>query len=207
MYPLLKRAFDSLFSLLVLLFGGWLYLIIALVIRVGSPGPVLFRQERVGLRKRNFQILKFRTMRADAPRDTPTHMLRDPQAYITPVGRWLRRTSLDELPQVFNILRGQMSVVGPRPALWNQADLIAERDKYGANDVPPGLTGWAQVNGRDELPIAEKAKLDGYYVAHRSLGMDLRILLRTVGSVLSSDGVQEGAAGSPQNDEHTDCNP
>lgn len=207
MYPLLKRAFDILFSLLVLLFGGWLYLIIALVIRVGSPGPVLFRQERVGLRKRNFQILKFRTMRADAPRDTPTHMLRDPQAYITPVGRWLRRTSLDELPQVFNILRGQMSVVGPRPALWNQADLIAERDKYGANDVPPGLTGWAQVNGRDELPIAEKAKLDGYYVAHRSLGMDLRILLRTVGSVLSSDGVQEGAAGSPQNDEHTDCNP
>ena len=207
MYPLLKRAFDILFSLLVLLFGGWLYLIIALVIRVGSPGPVLFRQERVGLRKRNFQILKFRTMRADAPRDTPTHMLRDPQAYITPVGRWLRRTSLDELPQVFNILRGQMSVVGPRPALWNQADLIAERDKYGANDVPPGLTGWAQVNGRDELPIAEKAKLDGYYVAHRSLGMDLRILLRTVGSVLSSDGGQEGAAGSPQNDEHTDCNP
>ena len=207
MYPLLKRAFDILFSLLVLLFGGWLYLIIALVIRVGSPGPVLFRQERVGLRKRNFQSLKFRTMRADAPRDTPTHMLRDPQAYITPVGRWLRRTSLDELPQVFNILRGQMSVVGPRPALWNQADLIAERDKYGANDVPPGLTGWAQVNGRDELPIAEKAKLDGYYVAHRSLGMDLRILLRTVGSVLSSDGVQEGAAGSPQNDEHTDCNP
>ena len=207
MYPLLKRAFDILFSLLVLLFGGWLYLIIALVIRVGSPGPVLFRQERVGLRKRNFQILKFRTMRADAPRDTPTHMLRDPQAYITPVGRWLRRTSLDELPQVFNILRGQMSVVGPRPALWNQADLIAERDKYGANDVPPGLTGWAQVNGRDELPIAEKAKLDGDYVAHRSLGMDLRILLRTVGSVLSSDGVQEGAAGSPQNDEHTDCNP
>ncbi len=207
MYPLLKRAFDILFSLLVLLFGGWLYLIIALVIRVGSPGPVLFRQERVGLRKRNFQILKFRTMRADAPRDTPTHMLRDPQAYITPVGRWLRRTSLDELPQVFNILRGQMSVVGPRPALWNQADLIAERDKYGANDVPPGLTGWAQVDGRDELPIAEKAKLDGYYVAHRSLGMDLRILLRTVGSVLSSDGVQEGAAGSPQNDEHTDCNP
>lgn len=207
MYPLLKRAFDILFSLLVLLFGGWLYLIIALVIRVGSPGPVLFRQERVGLRKRNFQILKFRTMRADAPRDTPTHMLRDPQAYITPVGRWLRRTSLDELPQVFNILRGQMSVVGPRPALWNQADLIAERDKYGANDVSPGLTGWAQVNGRDELPIAEKAKLDGYYVAHRSLGMDLRILLRTVGSVLSSDGVQEGAAGSPQNDEHTDCNP
>ena len=207
MYSLLKRAFDILFSLLVLLFGGWLYLTIALVIRVGSPGPVLFRQERVGLRKRNFQILKFRTMRADAPRDTPTHMRRDPQAYITPVGRWLRRTSLDELPQVFNILRGQMSVVGPRPALWNQADLIAERDKYGANDVPPGLTGWAQVNGRDELPIAEKAKLDGYYVAHRSLGMDLRILLRTVGSVLSSDGVQEGAAGSPQNDEHTDCNP
>ena len=204
MYPLLKRAFDILFSLLVLLFGGWLYLIIALVIRVGSPGPVLFRQERVGLRKRNFQILKFRTMRADAPRDTPTHMLRDPQAYITPVGRWLRRTSLDELPQVFNILRGQMSVVGPRPALWNQADLIAERDKYGANDVSPGLTGWAQVNGRDELPIAEKAKLDGYYVAHRSLGMDLRILLRTVGSVLSSEGVLVGAAGSPQNDENTD---
>jgi len=154
---------------------------------------VLFRQKRVGQGKRHFMIYKFRTMRTDAPKDQPTHLLQDPNAYITPVGRFLRRSSLDELPQLMNILKGEMAVVGPRPALWNQFDLIAERDRYGANDVRPGLTGWAQINGRDELPIEVKARLDGEYVKRMSFGFDLRCILGTVVKVLRSEDVVEGA--------------
>jgi O-antigen biosynthesis protein WbqP len=169
-----------------------LFLVLAVVIRATSPGPVFFRQKRVGLGKSHFMIYKFRTMRTAAPKDQPTHLLKDPAAYITPVGRFLRRSSLDELPQLLNIIKGEMAVVGPRPALWNQFDLIAERDKYGANDVRPGLTGWAQINGRDELPIDVKARLDGEYVRRMSFGFDVRCVLGTVLKVLRSDGVVEG---------------
>ena len=169
---------------------------ISLAIKLDSPGPVLFRQKRVGIHKTHFQILKFRTMRTDTPHDMPTHLLADPDQYITRVGRFLRKTSLDELPQLFNILKGDMAVVGPRPALWNQYDLLAERDRYGANDLRPGLTGWAQIHGRDELEIPDKARLDGYYVQHMSFGFDLRCIFGTVWSVLRSDGVVEGGTGS-----------
>ncbi len=191
----LKRLLDILLSLGGIVVLSWLYLILIVAIRVDSPGPVFFRQKRVGRNKRYFQILKFRTMRTDTPHDMPTHLLKDPEQFITRTGRFLRKTSLDELPQLFNILGGDMSVVGPRPALWNQEDLIRERDKYGANDIRPGLTGWAQTHGRDELEIEEKAKLDGYYVQHLSFGMDVRCFLRTIGAVLRSDGVVEGGTG------------
>ena len=153
---------------------------------------MLCRQKRVGRNKTYFEILKFRSMRADTPRDVPTHLLQNAENAITPVGRFLRKTSLDELPQLFNILLGQMSVVGPRPALWNQDDLIAERDKYGVNALTPGLTGWAQVNGRDELPIPVKAELDGYYAAHISFGLDVKIFFRTIANVLFGKGIVEG---------------
>ena len=155
----------------------------------------MFCQKRVGINKTHFNILKFRTMRIDTPKDTPTHLLSNPEQYITKVGSFLRKTSLDELPQIINILKGDMSIVGPRPALWNQFDLIAERDKYGANDVMPGLTGWAQINGRDELEIPVKAKLDGYYVKHLGFGMDLVCFFKTITSVLKHDGVVEGGTG------------
>ena len=155
-----KRLIDIVLSALGLLIMTPLFLAIALLIKLESPGPVLFRQKRVGLHKKTFSIMKFRTMRIDTPKDTPTHMLSNPGQYITKVGRFLRKTSLDELPQIINILKGDMAVIGPRPALWNQDDLVAERDKYGANDVLPGLTGWAQINGRDELEIPVKGKLD-----------------------------------------------
>ncbi len=171
-----------------------LMLVLSILIKVTSKGPVLFKQRRIGKDKRSFQIWKFRTMRTDAPKDCPTHLLADPNRYITGVGRFLRKTSLDELPQIFNIFVGQMSVIGPRPALWNQADLIAERDKYGANAVRPGLTGWAQINGRDELPIAVKAQLDGEYCQNISLRFDLKCFFGTIRSVLRHDGVVEGAA-------------
>ena len=170
--------------------------IIALWIKLDSPGPVLFRQKRVGKNKVLFDILKFRTMRTDTPHDMPTHMLKNPDAFITKSGHFLRKTSLDELPQLWNIFVGQMSVVGPRPALWNQYDLIEERDKYGANDVTPGLTGWAQVNGRDELEIPVKARLDGEYVQHLGFAMDLKCFLRTITSVLGHEGVVEGGTGA-----------
>lgn len=196
MYLVVKRVIDFLFSALMLFVLAPLFLVIALAIKLDSPGPVFFKQKRVGLHKTHFDILKFRTMRIDTPRDTPTHMLSDPDRWITSVGRFLRKTSLDELPQVFNILAGTMSIVGPRPALWNQYDLIAERDKYGANDIRPGLTGWAQINGRDELPICEKAKLDGEYVRNLSLGRDLRCFFGTFAAVLRSDGVLEGGTGN-----------
>ena len=191
MYTHLKRILDFLLALMALVLLSPLLLVLAVVIRATSPGPVFFRQKRVGLGKSHFMIYKFRTMRIDAPKDQPTHLLKDPSAYITPVGRFLRRSSLDELPQLLNIIKGEMAVVGPRPALWNQFDLIAERDKYGANDVRPGLTGWAQINGRDELPIDLKARLDGEYVKRMSFGFDMRCILGTVMKVLRSEGVVE----------------
>lgn len=166
---------------------------IAIWVKLDSPGPVFFRQKRVGIHQNYFEILKFRTMRTDTPENVPTHLLEHPEQYITKSGKFLRATSLDELPQLFNILKGDMSLVGPRPALWNQYDLLREREKYGANDVLPGLTGWAQIHGRDTISIQEKAKLDGYYVENQSTWMDLKCLILTALVVLSRDGVQEGA--------------
>ena len=193
MYIHVKRILGLLLSLLALVVLSPLLLILSVIVRLTSPGPVFFRQRRVGIGKTHCMIYKFRTMRIDAPKDQPTHLLKTPSAYITPVGRLLRRSSLDELPQLLNIIKGEMAVVGPRPALWNQFDLIAERDKYGANDVRPGLTGWAQINGRDELPIDVKARLDGEYVKRMSFGFDLRCIVGTVVKVLRSEGVVEGA--------------
>ena len=192
----LKRLNDVVLSALGILCLGWLLILLSIVIKLDSPGPVLFKQKRVGMNKSHFYILKFRTMRIDTPKDMPTHLLANPQQYITRVGRFLRKTSLDELPQLFNILAGHMAVVGPRPALWNQFDLIAERDKYGANDVRPGLTGWAQINGRDELEIEEKARYDGEYVQNLSFTFDLKCFLATIKAVLNRDGVVEGGTGA-----------
>ena len=191
-----KRPLSFLLALLGVILLSWLFLILIIAIRLDSPGPVLFKQKRVGKDKTYFDILKFRTMRIDTPHDVPTHMLEDPDQYITRVGRFLRKTSLDELPQLLNILKGDMDVIGPRPALWNQYDLIAERDKYGANDIRPGLTGWAQIHGRDELEIEEKARLDGWYAAHMSLRLDIRCFFGTIRAVAKSDGVVEGGTGS-----------
>lgn len=187
-----KRIVDVILCGLALFLLMPVFLFIALWIKTDSPGPVFFRQKRVGIHKSYFDILKFRTMRTDTPQDTPTHLLKNPEQYITRSGAFLRKTSLDELPQLINILRGEMSIVGPRPALWNQYDLVAERDRYGANDVLPGLTGWAQINGRDTISIREKAKLDGYYVEHQSLWLDVKCIFQTIFSVLKHDGVQEG---------------
>lgn len=168
------------------------FVVLAVLIKVESEGPILFKQKRVGLNKIHFNILKFRTMRIDTPKDSPTHLLENPDQYITKIGKFLRKSSLDELPQIWNIFRGEMSIIGPRPALWNQYDLIEERDKYGANDVLPGLTGWAQINGRDELPIEIKAKFDGEYVSKMSIQMDLKCFLLTVSAVIIGNGVKEG---------------
>ena len=195
MYPILKRGLDFLISTLAILFLSPVLILIALAIKIDSKGPVLFKQKRVGKDKKHFMIYKFRSMYVNAPSDMPTHLLKDPSAMITRVGAFLRKTSLDELPQLINIFKGEMSIVGPRPALWNQYDLIEERDKYGANQIRPGLTGWAQINGRDELEIDEKSKLDGYYVQHMSLGLDAKCFLGTFISVLKSDGVVEGGTG------------
>ena len=196
-----KRLIDLVLSgcAIVVLFPVLLFLMIA--IKVDPPGPVFFRQKRVGIHKTHFGILKFRTMRIDTPRDCPTHLLENPEQWITKVGKFLRKTSLDELPQLFNIFVGQMSVIGPRPALWNQFDLIEERDKYGANDVMPGLTGWAQINGRDELPIDVKAKLDGEYVQNLSFAFDVKCFLGTIVSVLKHEGVVEGGTGALEKEE------
>ena len=191
-----KRGLAIVLSLVGLLTLGWLLILLSIAIKLDSPGPVLFRQKRVGLGKSHFYILKFRTMRIDTPGDMPTHLLVNPEQYITRVGRFLRKTSLDELPQLFNILAGHMAIVGPRPALWNQFDLIAERDKYGANDIRPGLTGWAQINGRDELEIDVKARYDGEYVERMSLGFDIRCILGTITAVIRRDGVVEGGTGA-----------
>ena len=187
-----KRALDLLLSGLGLVVLSPLFLIISIAIKVEDPGPVFFRQKRVGIHKTYFNIVKFRSMRQDTPHDMPTHLLNDPQRWITKTGRFLRKTSLDELPQIAQIFTGKMSIIGPRPALWNQNDLIAERDKYGANDITPGLTGWAQVNGRDELEIEEKARLDGEYAQNISFGMDMKIFWMTVKNVLRGSGVVEG---------------
>ena len=192
---------DSFLAAMGLIVLSPLFCVLIVWIKLDSKGPVLFKQKRIGIHKKTFHILKFRTMRIDTPKDMPTHMLADPEQYITKAGHFLRKTSLDELPQIINILMGDMSIIGPRPALWNQYDLIAERDKYGANDVLPGLTGWAQINGRDELEIPVKAKLDGEYVAKLRKGslsgflMDTRCFFGTIVSVLRSDGVVEGGTG------------
>ncbi|MCM1189487.1 MAG: sugar transferase [bacterium] len=196
MYKTVKRIIDCILALLGLILLSPLFAGLMLAIKADSPGPVFFKQKRVGIHKTYFPILKFRTMRIDTPKDTPTHLLENPEQYITKVGRFLRRTSLDELPQILNILKGDMAVVGPRPALWNQYDLIAERDRYGANDILPGLTGWAQINGRDELPIDVKARLDGEYVKMMSLKTDLKCILGTVKSVAKQEGVVEGGTGA-----------
>lgn len=196
MYIRFKRAIDFVLALLGLIVLSPVFLLLVIAIKVDSRGPVLFKQKRVGIHKTYFNILKFRTMRIDTPKDTPTHLLKNPEQYITKVGKFLRKTSLDELPQIINILKGDMAVVGPRPALWNQYDLIAERDKYGANDIRPGLTGWAQINGRDELEIPVKAKLDGEYVKRMGFLMDCRCFFGTFLSVLSGDGVVEGGTGA-----------
>jgi O-antigen biosynthesis protein WbqP len=196
MYMKIKRLIDIILSFIGLLVLSPIFLILIIAIKLESKGPVLFKQKRMGINKTHFNILKFRTMRIDTPKDTPTHLLENPAQYITKMGRFLRKTSLDELPQIWNIFVGQMSIIGPRPALWNQYDLIAERDKYGANDVPPGLTGWAQINGRDELPIELKAKLDGEYGKKISLSMDAKCFLGTIKSVVKSDGVVEGGTGT-----------
>lgn len=201
MYSIIKRMLDILLSLSALLLLWPVFLGIAIVIKLTSPGPVFFKQKRVGKGKRLFEIYKFRTMRIDTPKDIPTHMLSNPETFITPIGKLLRKTSLDEIPQIFNIIKGEMSIIGPRPALWNQDDLVAERDKYGANDLTPGLTGWAQINGRDELPIPVKAKLDGEYVRQFGFMMDLRCFFGTIRSVLKSEGVVEGGTGTLQQQE------
>ena len=191
-----KRFFDIILSFLAIVLLSWLFFIISLAIVVDDPGPVFFKQKRVGKNKKLFMMLKFRSMKMNTPCDTPTHMLKNPEQYITRVGKFLRKTSLDELPQIFNIFVGQMSIIGPRPALWNQDDLIDERDKYGANDVRPGLSGWAQINGRDELEIPNKARLDGEYVEKMSFGMDWKCFWRTIISVLKHEGVVEGGTGA-----------
>lgn len=196
MYRYIKRGIDIVMSSVGLVILSPLFLLLIAAIKMDSRGPVLFRQKRVGIHKTYFNILKFRTMRTDTPRDMPTHLLKDPEQYITRVGKILRKTSMDELPQIINILKGDMSIVGPRPALWNQYDLIEERDKYGANDVRPGLTGWAQINGRDELEIPVKAKYDGEYVKRIGFLMDARCFFGTFLSVLRAEGVVEGGTGS-----------
>lgn len=196
MYKFFKRTLDIVLSFIGMIVLSPFFLLLVLAIKLDSKGPVLFKQKRVGLHKKHFYILKFRTMRMDTPKDTPTHLLENPEQWITKVGKFLRKTSLDELPQIWNIFVGDMSIIGPRPALWNQYDLIEERDRYGANDVLPGLTGWAQIHGRDELPIAKKAELDGYYVQHLSFGLDVRCFFGTIKSVAKSEGVVEGGTGN-----------
>lgn len=188
----IKRMIDRLLSILGLIILSPLFLLIIIAIKLDSKGPILFKQKRIGLCKSHFTIYKFRTMRVDTPKEMPTHLLDDPDHYITKVGKILRKTSLDELPQLINILKGDMAVIGPRPALWNQFDLIEEREKFNANNIRPGLTGWAQINGRDEIEIPLKAKLDGEYVAKLSLKMDMKCFFGTIISVFKSEGIVEG---------------
>ena len=191
-YIKVKKVLDIILAFISIILLSPILVLIAILIKLSSKGPVFFKQKRIGKGKSIFYIYKFRTMRTDAPKDMPTHLLDNPDAYITGIGKVLRKTSLDELPQLINILKGEMSFIGPRPALWNQYDLIAERDKYGANDVYPGLTGWAQINGRDELPIEIKAKLDGEYVQKMSFIFDVKCFIGTILSVLKREGVVEG---------------
>jgi O-antigen biosynthesis protein WbqP len=194
MYLRIKRVLDFILALIGLIILSPLFLIIIVAIKLDTRGPVFFKQKRVGINKTYFNILKFRTMRIDTPKDMPTHLLKDPKQYITKVGKFLRKTSLDELPQILNIISGSMAIIGPRPALWNQYDLIAERDKYGANDILPGLTGWAQINGRDTVSIEDKARYDGNYIENLGVKMDVKCFVGTVVSVLKRDGVVEGGA-------------
>lgn len=199
MYGVLKRFFDIILSLVAIIVFSWLLIIIAIAIVVEDKENILFKQKRIGKNKKEFYIYKFRTMKVSTPKDVPTHLLDNPDSYITKIGGFLRKTSLDELPQLFNILKGDMSIVGPRPALWNQFDLIDLRDKNGSNSVRPGLTGWAQVNGRDELPIDVKAGFDGEYIKKMSIVFDIKIILMTVVSVFTSKGVREGRNESSNN--------
>lgn len=192
----IKRFIDFILALGGLIVLSPIFIILCIWIKLNSKGPILFKQKRVGINKTYFNIFKFRTMYIDTPSDMPTHMLDNPDQFITKAGKFLRKTSLDELPQIINILKGEMSIIGPRPALWNQYDLIEERDRYHANDVRPGLTGWAQINGRDELEIPVKAKLDGEYVERISFLFDVKCFFGTIASVLKSDGVVEGGTGS-----------
>lgn len=196
-----KRVIDFVLSLCGLIILSPVFIILCIWIKLDSKGPVFFKQKRVGKNKKHFSILKFRTMYIDTPKDMPTHMLSNPDQYITKAGKFLRKTSLDELPQIINILKGEMAIIGPRPALWNQDDLIAQRDKYGANDIKPGLTGWAQINGRDELEIDVKASLDGYYVEHMSFLFDVKCFFGTITSVLKHEGVVEGGTGELHKEE------
>lgn len=197
----LKRVIDFILSLIGLIVLSPVFIILCISIRLDSKGPIFFRQKRVGKNKKHFNILKFRTMYIDTPKDMPTHMLSNPDQYITKAGKFLRKTSLDELPQIINILKGEMAIIGPRPALWNQDDLIAERDKYEANDIKPGLTGWAQINGRDELEIDVKAALDGEYVRRMSFPFDVKCFFGTITSVLKHEGVVEGGTGELHKEE------
>lgn len=191
-YLIVKRIIDIVLSLIALIILIPFFIIFAIIIKAESKGPILFKQKRVGKNKENFTIYKFRTMRTDTPKDMPTHMLKNAETYITKFGNFMRKTSIDELPQIINILKGDMSIIGPRPALWNQEDLIAERDKYNANSIRPGLTGWAQVNGRDELPIPIKAKFDGEYIERISFLFDLKIFFKTIKNVFKHEGIVEG---------------
>lgn len=197
-----KRLLDFCLSSIGIIILSPLFVVLAVAIKADDPGPVFFSQKRVGIHKTYFPILKFRTMKMDTPHDMPTHLLNNPDTYITRVGHFLRKTSLDELPQLFHIWTGKMAIIGPRPALWNQFDLIAERDKYGANDVKPGLTGWAQINGRDELSIEEKAKLDGEYVENMSFAFDCKCFFGTIGKVLTHEGVVEGCSDTSEAEKH-----
>ena len=199
-----KRLIDVVLSFIGIIVLLIPMLIIAIIIKCTSKGPVFFKQKRVGVHKTHFNLYKFRTMRTDTPHDMPTHLLSNPEQYITTIGTFLRKSSLDELPQIFNILTGKMSIIGPRPALWNQEDLIAERDKYGANDIRPGLTGLAQISGRDELEIEVKAKLDGDYVEKMSFVFDVKMFFGTIISVVKSDGVVEGGTGTIEESEKTE---
>lgn len=191
----IKRIFDILISGIAIIILAIPMLIVSIIIKIDSPGPVFFRQKRVGIHKSYFQIIKFRSMPISAPKDTPTHLLENAGSLLSPFQTWIRKSSVDELPQLFNIFSGKMSFVGPRPALWNQYDLIEERDRYGANDVKPGLTGWAQINGRDELPIDVKARYDGEYVDKLSFSFDLKCFFGTFLKVARSEGVVEGGTG------------
>lgn len=195
-FKLFKRIMDTLLSFIGLIVLSPLFLLIIILIKLDSKGPILFKQKRVGKNKKHFYIYKFRTMRIDTPKDTPTHLLENPEQWITKMGKFLRKTSLDELPQIINIFKGNMSIIGPRPALWNQFDLIKERDKYGANNLYPGLTGYAQIHGRDAISIEEKAKQDGYYVKHMGLWLDIKIFFGTIWKIFKSDDVVEGGTGT-----------
>ncbi|MCD7791362.1 MAG: sugar transferase [Bacteroides thetaiotaomicron] len=197
-----KRFIDVVLSGLGLIILAIPMGMVAIAIKIEDPGPAIFKQKRVGIHKSYFSLYKFRSMKVATP-DIPTHLMENPEQYITKVGKFIRKTSIDELPQMWNIFKGDMTIIGPRPALWNQDDLIAERDKYGANDVKPGLTGWAQINGRDELEIPVKAKLDGDYVKRMGFGMDLRCFFGSIFAVLREDGVVEGGTGEMKKKEET----